>query len=137
MTTHRYVNKMHIGEQGRSRYHLETLELWIGCGSGLHTKPLFLCLAEMEAARSRVCLVVCPSRRYSRAERGWAVEGRQAVSRVSRLWHSRFGTFLRSQLKFSKLLVQSSRHCVTCAHQKKRFLISCFAICTNCFEKCT
>uniref|UniRef100_A0A3P8SPH2 Uncharacterized protein n=1 Tax=Amphiprion percula TaxID=161767 RepID=A0A3P8SPH2_AMPPE len=32
-----------------------------------------------------------------------------------------FGTFLRSQLKFSKLLVQSSHHCVTCAHQKSSF----------------
>ncbi len=34
---------------------------------------------------------------------------------------SRFGTFLRSELKFSKLLVQSSHHCATCAHQKSSF----------------
>ncbi len=34
---------------------------------------------------------------------------------------SRFGTFLRSELKFSKLLVQSSHHCVICAHQKSSF----------------
>jgi len=32
-----------------------------------------------------------------------------------------FGTFLRSELKFSKLSVQSSHHCVTCAHQKSSF----------------
>lgn len=32
---------------------------------------------------------------------------------------SRFGTFLKSELKFSKLPVQSSHDCVTCAHQKK------------------
>ena len=34
---------------------------------------------------------------------------------------SRFGTFLRSELKFSKLCVQSSHHCVTCAYQKSSF----------------
>ena len=33
---------------------------------------------------------------------------------------SRFGTFLRSELKFSKLLF-SSHHSVTCAHQKSSF----------------
>jgi hypothetical protein len=37
---------------------------------------------------------------------------------------TRFGTFLRSELKFPKLPVQSPHHCVTCAHQKKHFLIS-------------
>ncbi len=35
---------------------------------------------------------------------------------------SHFGTFLRSELKFSKLLVQPLHYVVTCAHQKQ-FLI--------------
>ena len=34
---------------------------------------------------------------------------------------SRFGTFLRSKLKLSKQPVQSSHHCVICAHQKSSF----------------
>ena len=34
---------------------------------------------------------------------------------------SRFGSFLRSELKFSKLPVQSSHQCVTCAHEKNSF----------------
>jgi len=34
---------------------------------------------------------------------------------------SRFGTFLRSELKFSKLLVQPPHHLVTCAHHKSSF----------------
>jgi len=43
-------------------------------------------------------------------------------------WYSQYsfhssliGTFLRSKLKFSKLPVQSSHHCVICAHQKSSF----------------
>ena len=34
---------------------------------------------------------------------------------------SRFGTFFRSEFQFSKPLVQSSHHCVACAHQKSSF----------------
>jgi len=34
---------------------------------------------------------------------------------------SRFGTFIRSEQKFSKLPVQSSHHCVTWVHQKSSF----------------
>ena len=36
-------------------------------------------------------------------------------------YYSCFGTFLRSELKFLKLLVQSKHHCVTCARQKSSF----------------
>ena len=36
---------------------------------------------------------------------------------------SRFGSFLRSESKFSKLPVQSSHQCVTCAHEKNSFSV--------------
>jgi len=42
--------------------------------------------------------------------------------------YSRFGPFLRSELKFSKLSVQSSHHCVICAHQKSSLSF----LCTSC-----
>ena len=51
---------------------------------------------------------------------------------ISRLqfFLSRFGTFLRSELKFSKRPVQSSHHCVTCVHIKEAvshfFELKCF-----------
>ena len=46
---------------------------------------------------------------------------------------SRFGTFLRSELKFSKLPVQSSHHCVNGAHQKSSFSF----LWTSCKGTCT
>ncbi len=43
------------------------------------------------------------------------------VDHVVTVFLSLFGAFLRTEIKFSKLLVQPPHHLVTCAHHKSSF----------------